>query len=88
MEYMKAYEHDIMMQERGEARGRRKEETSVVRKLSKSMSAEKIAELLELDVQYVQQMIAFLEENPEESDEQIALRMIADHPDQEGTEEK
>lgn len=90
LEYMKAYEHDIMMQERGKREGKsegkkegkREEETRIVRKLShKSMTPEEIAELLELDVQHVKRVVTFLEEYPEESDEQIVQRMIVDDAD-------
>lgn len=86
LEYMKAYEHDIMMQERGKregkSEGKREEETRIVRKLShKSMAPEEIAELLELDVQYVKRIVIFLEEYPEESDEQIARRITAGDAD-------
>lgn len=41
------------------------------------MSSEKIAELLELDARYVKQIVTFLKEYSEESDEQIARRIIA-----------
>lgn len=85
LEYMKAYEHDIMIRERGiregKREGKREAETGIVRKLSSSMDSGKIAELLEMDVQYVEQIVTFLKEYPDENDEQIASRMIADDRD-------
>lgn len=81
LEYMKAYEHDIMMQERGKREGKREAEAGIVRKLSNSMDSGKIAELLEMDVQYVEQIVTFLKEYPDENDEQIASRMITDDRD-------
>lgn len=82
LEYMKAYEREIMIREQGEIigkrEGKREGEVRFVRiKLDRGMKPEEIADLLEMDVKYVERTAALLEEHPEENDEEIALRIIA-----------
>ena len=92
LEFMKAYEHDIMMQEQGkaigeaigeargkaigEARGKLENMIQVIRKLNKTMDKEKIADLLELDSDYVNRIMTCLNDSPGKTDTEIAIQML------------
>lgn len=86
LEYMKAYEHDMMIRERGKREGKeegRKEGelfafTGIIRKLIPSEEPEMIAELLGIDTKYVDQIATYLKEYPEENDEEIVKKIISD----------
>ena len=49
-----------------------------IRKLNRSMEVDQIAELLELEFGYVEQILTFLKEYPEENNKEVALRLIAE----------
>ena len=65
---------------RGEARGREAEIVRIIRsKLQKHMGISDIAEVLELDEDYVAEIVDLLKQNPEKTDVEIAGEYLRAH---------
>ncbi len=81
LEYMKVYEREQMIERRGEKIGERrgeiKGEIKVVRNMSKSMTPDQISEATGLEPEYIQKILMYIRNNPEESDAGIAARILA-----------
>lgn len=77
LEYMKVYERERMIENRGETRGVVKGEVKIIRNMSKSMESSEIAESSGLELKYVEKMLAYIRQFPKESDAEIAARMLA-----------
>ena len=89
LEYMKVYEREQMIERRGEKigerrgeikgeiKGERKGEIKVVRNMSKSMTSDQISEATGLELEYIQKILLYIRNNPEESDAGIAARILA-----------
>ena len=85
LEYMKVYEREQMIERRGEKigerrgeiKGERKGEIKVVRNMSKSMTPDQISEAAGLEPEYIQKILMYIRNNPEESDAGIAARILA-----------
>ena len=85
LEYMKVYEREQMIERRGEKigerrgeiKGERKGEIKVVRNMSKSMTPDQISEAAGLELEYIQKILLYIRNNPEESDAGIAARILA-----------
>ena len=57
--------------ESGKEIGKELEQCSVIRKLSQTMDAERIAEVMEYDKEFVKHVINVTREHPEYSDEEV-----------------
>ena len=85
LEYMKVYEREQMIERRGEKigerrgeiKGERKGEIKIVRNMSKSMTPDQISEAAGLEPEYIQKILMYIRNNPEESDAGIAARILA-----------
>mgnify|MGYP001059718066 CR=1 FL=1 len=77
LEYMKVYEREQMIERRGEKIGERRGEIKVVRNMSKSMTPDQISEAAGLEPEYIQKILMYIRNNPEESDAGIAARILA-----------
>ena len=77
LEYMKVYEREQMIERRGEKIGERRGEIKVVRNMSKSMTPDQISEATGLEPEYIQKILMYIRNNPEESDAGIAARILA-----------
>ena len=88
LEYMKIFERERLIREDGYASGREDGYTSgkeagkeaelveiIRRKQQKGLSADDIAEWLELDKEYVEKVMKLLEENPD-ADDMAILAMV------------
>ena len=64
---------------RGEARGREEEIVRIIRKLQKDMNISAIAKLLELEEDYVAEIVGLLKQNPEKTDVEIAEEYLRAH---------
>ena len=52
-------------------------EIKVVRNMSKSMTSDQISEATGLELEYIQKILLYIRNNPEESDAGIAARILA-----------
>ena len=69
LEYMKIFERERMIREDGYTSGKEAELIGIIRrKRGKGLSAKEIAEWLELDEVYVQNVVDLLEKNPDADD--------------------
>ena len=76
LEYMKIFERERLIREDGYASGREAELVEIIRrKQQKGLSADDIAEWLELDKEYVEKVMKLLEENPD-ADDMAILAMV------------
>ena len=76
LEYMKIFERERLIREDGYASGKEAELVEIIRrKQQKGLSADDIAEWLELDKEYVEKVMKLLEENPD-ADDMAILAMI------------
>lgn len=72
LEYMKIFERERMIREDGYTSGKEAELIGIIRRKSgKGLSAKEIAEWLELDEVYVQNVVDLLEKNPDADDPEI-----------------
>lgn len=72
LEYMKIFERERMIREDGYTSGKEAELIGIIRrKRGKGLSAKEIAEWLELDEVYVQNVVDLLEKNPDADDPEI-----------------
>ena len=76
LEYMKIFERERLIREDGYASGKEAELVEIIRrKQQKGLSADDIAEWLELDKEYVEKVMKLLEENPD-ADDMAILAMV------------
>ena len=76
LEYMKIFERERLIREDGYASGKEAELVEIIRrKQQKGLSADDIAEWLELDKEYVEKVMKHLEENPD-ADDMAILAMV------------
>ena len=64
---------------RGKACGREEEIVRIIRKLQKDMNISAIAKLLELEEDYVAEIVGLLKQNPEKTDVEIAEEYLRAH---------
>ncbi len=85
VEHMSIYEfnqelYDEDLRDEGRAEGRAEGYAGIItlirKKLQKSLPVSEIADMLELDIEYVTTVVRLLEECPEESDREIAEKML------------
>ena len=76
LEYMKIFERERLIREDGYASGKEAELVEIIRrKQQKGLSADDIAEWLELDKEYVEKAMKLLQENPD-ADDMAILPMV------------
>lgn len=76
MRYMQEWEEREFERREAKAEGKADEISIIRKKLEKGICAEEIAEWMELDVSYLNKIDVLLKKYPDESDVQIAGRVL------------